>query len=160
MQCATIEFARNVCNLKDAHSSEFNAQTKNPVIHLMPEQEKIANKGGTMRLGAYPCVLEKDSSAYRAYQQGNISERHRHRYEFNNDYREKLTQAGLLLSGLSPDKKLVEIIELPKHPWFVAVQFHPELKSRPTKAHPLFREFVGAAVRYKKVINKETFEKI
>ncbi|MCJ7507132.1 MAG: CTP synthase, partial [candidate division Zixibacteria bacterium] len=154
MQCATIEFARNVCNLKDAHSSEFDSQTKNPVIHLMPEQEKIANKGGTMRLGAYPCVLEKNSLAYEAYHQENISERHRHRYEFNNDYREKLTGAGFLLSGLSPDKRLVEIIELPSHPWFLGVQFHPELKSRPTRAHPIFREFVGAAVKCRKLKNK------
>jgi CTP synthase len=154
MQCATIEFARNVCNLKDAHSSEFDPQTKNPVIHLMPEQEKIANKGGTMRLGAYPCVLEKESLAHKIYGENQISERHRHRYEFNNDYREKLTGAGLLLSGLSPDKRLVEIIELREHPWFLGVQFHPELKSRPTKAHPIFREFVGAAVKYGKLKNK------
>ncbi|HEX9917264.1 MAG TPA: CTP synthase [candidate division Zixibacteria bacterium] len=154
MQCATIEFARNVCNLKDTHSSEFDSQTKNPVIHLMPEQEKIANKGGTMRLGAYPCVLEKNSLAHKIYGEDQISERHRHRYELNNDYREKLTSAGLKLSGLSPDKRLVEIIELPAHPWFLGVQFHPELKSRPTRAHPIFRKFVGAAVKYKKLKNK------
>jgi CTP synthase len=150
MQCAVIEFARNICNLKDANSSEFNPQTAYPVIHIMPDQEKIANKGATMRLGAYPCVIEKNSLAYQIYKEEQISERHRHRYELNNDYREKLIQAGLKLSGLSPDKKLVEIIELPAHPWFVAAQFHPELKSRPTKAHPLFREFVEAAVKYSK----------
>ena len=150
MQCAVVEFARNVCDLKDANSSEFDPQTEYPVIHIMPDQEKIANKGGTMRLGAYPCVLEKGSLAGRIYEEERIDERHRHRYEFNNNYREKITQAGLKLSGLSPDKRLVEIVELPVHPWFVAVQFHPELKSRPTKAHPLFREFVGAAVKYKR----------
>ncbi len=150
MQCAVIEFARNVCKLEKANSFEFDQETKYPVIHLMPDQEKITDLGGTMRLGAYPCILEKDSLSFKAYGERETSERHRHRYEFNNQFREILTRAGLRLSGLSPDKRLVEIIELEAHPWFVAVQFHPELKSRPTKAHPLFRDLVKAALKYRK----------
>jgi CTP synthase len=148
MHCATIEFARNVCGLEDAHSFEFYRDLKHPVIHLMADQENITELGGTMRLGAYPAVLDKSSFSYRAYGTENISERHRHRYEFNNEYREIMTEAGLKLVGMSPDGKLVEIVEIAEHPWFVAVQFHPELKSRPTQAHPLFRDFVAAAVRY------------
>ncbi len=148
MHCATIEFARNVCGLEDAHSFEFYRDLKHPVIHLMADQENITELGGTMRLGAYPAVLNKSSFSYRAYGTDNISERHRHRYEFNNEYRDMMTKAGLSLVGISPDGKLVEIIEIADHPWFVAVQFHPELKSRPTKAHPLFRDFVAAAVKY------------
>jgi CTP synthase len=148
MQVATMEFARNVCHLEKANSSEFDLKSPHPVIHLMPEQEKVSNLGGTMRLGAYPCILEKGSFSHLAYGEEKISERHRHRYELNNDYREILTKAGLKLTGLSPNGRLVEIIELPDHPWFVGVQFHPELKSRPTKAHPLFRDFVKAALKY------------
>jgi CTP synthase len=150
MQCAVIEFARNVCKLEKANSFEFDQETNYPVIHLMPDQEKITDLGGTMRLGAYPCILEKDSLSFKAYGEKEISERHRHRYEFNNQFREILTRAGLRLTGLSPDGRLVEIIELSDHPWFVAVQFHPELKSRPTKAHPLFRDLVKASLKYRK----------
>jgi CTP synthase len=150
MQCAVIEFARNVCNMEKANSYEFDQATPYPVIHLMPDQEKITDLGGTMRLGAYPCILQKGSLAYQAYGETKISERHRHRYEFYNKFREELTKAGLKLSGLSPDGRLVEIVELTDHPWFVAVQFHPELKSRPTKAHPLFRDLVKAALKYRK----------
>jgi CTP synthase len=150
MHCATIEYARNVCDLTDAHSFEFYRDLKHPVIHLMADQEKITDLGGTMRLGAYPAVIDKDSLTYKAYGADEVSERHRHRYEFNNEYREMLTKAGLKLVGMSPDDKLVEIVEVPNHPWFVGVQFHPELKSRPTQAHPLFRDFIAAAVRHKK----------
>jgi CTP synthase len=148
MQCAVIEYARNVCGLADAHSFEFYHELKHPVIHLMADQEGVTELGGTMRLGAYPCVLHKNSRAYAAYGVDEISERHRHRYEVNNAYRELLESHGLLMSGLSPDKRLVEISEVPSHPWFVGVQYHPELKSRPTRPHPLFREFVKAAVKY------------
>ncbi len=148
MQCAVIEFARNICGLEDAHSYEFYADTKKPVIHLMADQEGITNLGGTMRLGAYPAVLDEDSKSYAAYKTNGISERHRHRYEFNNTYREMYADTSLKLIGMSPDGRLVEIIEVVDHPWFVGVQFHPELKSRPTKAHPLFREFITAAVAY------------
>ncbi|MBI4652839.1 CTP synthase [Candidatus Kuenenbacteria bacterium] len=147
MQIAAIEFARYVLKTKDVNSTEFDAKTKHPIIYIMPEQrEKIKNKdyGASMRLGAYPCVLNKDSLAYKAYKQIEISERHRHRYEFNNEYREILEQAGLKISGTSPDGKLVEIIELKDHPWFVGVQFHPEFKSQPLRAHPLFRDFIKA----------------
>jgi CTP synthase len=148
MQCAVIEYARNVCRLEDAHSYEFYRDLKHPVIHLMADQEGVTELGGTMRLGAYPCILAENSRSYEAYGVGEISERHRHRYEFNNVYREMLTVNGLSLAGLSPDKRLVEIVEVPEHPWFVGVQFHPELKSHPTRPHPLFREFVRAAVVY------------
>jgi CTP synthase len=148
MQMAVIEYARHVCAMPDAHSSELSKTTAHPVIDLMPDQRGVTAKGGTMRLGAYPCtVMDAQSNTYKAYGATEISERHRHRYEFNNEYRSQLTQAGLALVGLSPDGRLVEIVELPDHPWFVGVQFHPELKSRPNKAHPLFREFIGAAKR-------------
>jgi len=150
MQCAVIELARNVCGMKKANSYEFDHETPYPVIHLMPDQEKVTDMGGTMRLGAYPCILEKESLAFAAYGEEKISERHRHRYEFYNQYRDQLTKAGLKLSGLSPDGRLVEIVELSDHPWFVAVQFHPELKSRPTRAHPLFRDLVKAALNYRR----------
>lgn len=146
MQCASIEFARNVCKLPGANSSEFSKRTKYPVIDLMESQKNVKEKGATMRLGAYPCVLKKNSKAFAAYQSDLISERHRHRYEFNNHYFEPFETGGLIFSGLSPDGKLVEIIEIKDHPWFVGVQFHPELKSRAIKAHPLFREFVKAAL--------------
>jgi len=150
MQLAVVEFARNVLGLKDANTAEINPETKNPVIHIMPGQEKNVAEhryGGSMRLGSYPCVLAADSLARAAYGKREIHERHRHRFEVNNDYRAPLTAAGLKLSGLSPDKKLVEIIELPGHPFFVGTQFHPEFKSRPLSPHPLFREFIKAAIK-------------
>jgi len=147
MQLAVVEFARNVVGLKDAHSSELNPETTNPVIDLMPEQEDIEDMGGTMRLGIYPCKIYEGTKAHEAYGEDLIYERHRHRYEFNNHYREILTEAGLVISGISPDERLVEIIEIKDHPWFVAGQFHPEFKSRPTRPHPLFREFVRAALK-------------
>ena len=145
MQMAVVELARHVAALPGAHSSEFG-NFENPVIDLMHTQKGVVDKGGTMRLGKCPCVLKEGSRAVEAYGQAEISERHRHRYEFNNDYREVLTNAGLLLAGLSPDGQLVEIAELPKKRWFVGVQFHPEFKSRPNRAHPLFREFIAAAL--------------
>ena len=146
MQMAVVEYARHICGWADAHSSELDPATTHPVIDLMPDQRGVTAKGGTMRLGAYPCkVVSRGSRTYQAYGAEEISERHRHRYEFNNEYRDALTQAGLELAGLSPDGRLVEIVELPGHPWFVGVQFHPELKSRPNKAHPLFRAFIAAA---------------
>ncbi len=148
MQCASIEFARNVCKFSGANSSEFSKRTKYPVIDLMESQKHVKEMGATMRLGAYPCVLKKNSKAYAAYQSELISERHRHRYEFNNQYIETFESNGLWFSGMSPDGKLVEIIEIKNHPWFVGVQFHPELKSRAIKAHPLFREFVRAALAH------------
>ena len=147
-QMAVVEFARHVCGMADAHSSELDPATTHPVIDLMPDQVGVTAKGGTMRLGSYPCHLKEGSLAASVYGELEIHERHRHRYEFNNDYREALTDAGLSLSGLSPDGHLVEIVELPGHPWFVAGQFHPELKSRPNRAHPLFRGFIGAAKAY------------
>jgi CTP synthase len=146
MQCAVIEFARNVAGLKGAHSSEFSMTTPYPVIDLMESQKGVKVKGGTMRLGAYPCVLSKETKSYEAYGTEEISERHRHRYEFNNAFREKLEGAGLVIAGTSPDGTLVEIVELRDHPWFVGVQFHPEFKSRPWEPHPLFRDFVKAAM--------------
>lgn len=147
MQLAAIEFARNVCGIKLANSSEF-VKNKFSIIDLMNEQKKIKGLGGTMRLGAYKCKLKKDSLANKAYNQNEISERHRHRYEFNNKYRKIFEDNGVVISGLSPDGNLVEIIELKDHPWFLGCQFHPELKSRATKAHPLFREFIKAAISY------------
>ena len=149
MQCAVIEFARNVCKLKEANSSEFVKNDQN-VIDLMADQEQVEDKGGTMRLGAYPCKLEKGSKSYEAYGSEEISERHRHRYEVSNPFREKLEEKGLKLAGLSPDGKLVEIIELEDHPWFVGVQFHPELKSRAVTGHPLFIDFIKAVLKNKK----------
>ncbi len=146
MQLAIVEFARNVLELHDAHSAELDSSTMHPVIHIMPEQAGIENIGGTLRLGAYPCILEKNSKAYELYHTEEITERHRHRYEVNNDYREALQSNGMLLSGLSPDGKIVEMIEIPNHPWFIATQAHPELKSRPNRPHPLFKGFVEAAL--------------
>ena len=145
MQMAVIEFARDVLNLKDADSLEFNEKTKNPVIHIMENQKNITKKGGTMRLGAYPCILQKDSLASILYKSEEISERHRHRYEFNNDYRQKMESKGMTFSGTSPDGKLVEIIELKEHPYFIASQFHPEFKSRPDRPQPLFVGLLAAA---------------
>ncbi len=150
MQLAIVEFARDVCGLEGANSSEFSASTPHPVIALLPEQQAISEKGGTMRLGAYPAVLQEGSLAYQAYQTLHISERHRHRYEVNNHYREILAAKGIVFSGLSPDQKLVEISELRDHPWFLGCQFHPELKSKPQTPHPLFREFIHAALREKR----------
>ncbi|HOM66154.1 MAG TPA: CTP synthase [Ignavibacteriales bacterium] len=148
MQTAVIEFARNVYGLKTANSSEF-VKTKHAVIDLMEHQKKVTNIGGTMRLGGYLCKLKPETKAYEAYQVDEILERHRHRYEFNNKYRDTFQNKGMILSGLSPDEQLVEIIELKDHPWFVGCQFHPELKSRATRPHPLFREFVKASLIYK-----------
>lgn len=153
MQCAVIEFARNVCGLKKAHSTEMDSDTKDPVVCLMEEQEQVVDLGGTMRLGAWPCELEKESLAEKAYGSTQITERHRHRYEFNNAYRSTMEENGLLLSGKSPDGSLVEMIELQDHPWFVGVQFHPELKSQPLEPHPLFRDFIGAAVTHSQGID-------
>ena len=146
MQCAVIDFARNVAGLADAHSTEFDRDTPHPVICLMEEQQGVVHKGGTMRLGAQPCVLTAGSRSAAAYGCETISERHRHRYEFNPRSRERLEEAGLVIAGTSPDGTLVEIVELADHPWFVAVQFHPEFKSKPTAAHPLFAGLVAAAV--------------
>ncbi|MDH7605367.1 MAG: CTP synthase [Melioribacter sp.] len=154
LQCAVIEFARNVCGLKKANSAEFTKNNAFNVIHIMPDQARVKMKGATMRLGAYPCILKKKTKAYEAYKKQKISERHRHRYEVNNKFRPILEQHGMIFSGLSPDEKLVEMIELENHPWFVGCQFHPELKSRATKAHPLFREFVRAAYQFSKEKNK------
>ncbi|HAV23253.1 MAG TPA: CTP synthase, partial [Bacteroidetes bacterium] len=149
LQCAVIEFARNVCGLRDANSTEFK-RTINNVIDLMTNQKRVKNLGGTMRLGGYPCVLVKGTKAYKAYRRGLVYERHRHRYEVNNNFRQKLARKGMVFSGLSPDKRLVEIIELANHPWFVAGQFHPELRSRAVNPHPLFRDFVKAAKEFAK----------
>jgi CTP synthase len=149
LQVAVIEFARNVCGLEGAHSREFMEETPHPVIDLLPSQVNVENLGGTMRLGAYRCTIKPGTLAHRAYGTTEISERHRHRYEFSNPYRDVLEKHGLVVSGVNPDLNLVEIIELRDHPWFVGVQFHPELKSRVLRAHPLFREFVRAALEYK-----------
>jgi CTP synthase len=145
MQCAVIEYARSILSFTGANSSEINPDTKYPVIDIMPDQRDIDEKGGTMRLGIYPCRLSEKTKAYAAYEEAVIYERHRHRYEFNNEFRSQLTSAGMILSGISPDERLVEIIELPEHKWFVGVQFHPEFKSRPNKPHPLFRDFIKAS---------------
>jgi CTP synthase len=150
MQTAIIEFARNVCGLDDSHSSEFAPECDNPVISLMESQQHVTDMGGTMRLGAYPCRLTRGSRAAEIYGQPEVSERHRHRYEVSNKYRDLFVQNGMRLSGLSPDGQLVEIIELPAHPWFIGCQFHPELQSRPTRPHPLFAGFVAAAVKAKR----------
>ncbi len=147
LQCATIEFARNVLGLAGANSTEFDKQTPHPVVALLDEQKKVTQVGGTMRLGAYDCKLVPDSRSAIAYKSMLVSERHRHRYEVNNDYRERLEAAGMLISGTSPDGSLVEVIELPNHPWFVGVQCHPEFKSKPIAPHPLFRDFIGAALK-------------
>ena len=150
MQLAAVEFARNVCGLTGAHSSELDPNTPYPIINLLPDQENVVEMGGTLRLGSYPCTLIEGSQAHKEYGEINITERHRHRYEFNNFYRERLTNKGLVLSGVSPDGRLVEIVELPEHPWFVAGQFHPEFKSRPEKAHPLFAGFIRASLENKR----------
>jgi CTP synthase len=151
MQTAIIEFARNVCGLDDSHSSEFAPECDNPVISLMESQQHVTDMGGTMRLGAYPCRLARGSRAAEIYGQAEVSERHRHRYEVSNRYRELFVQNGMRLSGLSPDGQLVEIVELPAHPWYVGCQFHPELQSRPTRPHPLFAGFIAAAAKAKRM---------
>ncbi len=147
MHCAVIEFAKNVCGLSGANSTEFDTKAAHPVISLLEEQLNVEFKGGTMRLGAQPCKLKHDTKVYDAYNMDLISERHRHRYEFNNNYQEQLENKGMVFSGVSPDNRLVEIVELKDHPWFVAVQFHPEFKSKPTKPHPLFRDFIKASLQ-------------
>ena len=160
MQCAVIEFARNVCGL-EANSTEFDLHSRDPVIYLMEkwydfrkgkteERSHVSEKGGTMRLGAYPCIIEQDTHAFTAYGMREISERHRHRYEFNNAYKEILSRHGMKMSGASPDGELVEIVELTDHPWFLGCQFHPEFKSRPIEPHPLFRAFIAASIREKR----------
>jgi CTP synthase len=149
MQLSIVEYARHVCGFNDAHSIELDPSTTHPVIALMPDQNGVEDIGGTLRLGSYPCVLDTSSKAYELYGTKTIHERHRHRYEVNNDYRSVLTEKGMKLSGLSPDGRIVEMIELPDHPWFVATQAHPELKSRPNRPHPLFKGFVAAAVEQK-----------
>ncbi|RJQ49868.1 MAG: CTP synthase [Nitrospiraceae bacterium] len=163
MQCAVIEFARNICRMEGANSTEFDKNTPYPVIYLIEEWYDFRNqtiqrrdinsdKGGTMRLGEYPCVLDEDSLAFKAYGNKEIHERHRHRYEFNNKYKETLEKNGLKISGMSPDKQLVEIIEIKDHPWFFGCQFHPEFKSRPVEPHPVFKAFIGAAFKEKKLL--------
>jgi CTP synthase len=148
LQCSVIEFSKNICGVKDANSSEFDPDTENPVIDLMLEQKSVKEKGGTMRLGSYKCRLKKGSKAFEAYGNENIKERHRHRYELNNKYIPMLEKAGMTITGINPDKDLAEIVEIEDHPWFLAVQFHPEFKSRPDRPHPLFKDFIGAAVKY------------
>ena len=154
MQMAVVEFARHVCGLAGANSSEFDLQTPHPVIHLMAEQKAIDTKGGTMRLGAFPCLLQNETLSAKLYGREKISERHRHRYEFNNSYRAEFGAKGMILSGLSPDSELVEIIELKNHPWFLGCQFHPEFKSRPMDSHPLFRGFIEAALQNRKAVHE------
>jgi CTP synthase len=149
MQCGVIEFARNVLGFERANSIEFDPDTPYPVITIMEEQKTVEDMGGTMRLGAYPCKLEQGSIAFKEYGADVISERHRHRYEFNNKYREQFIANGMRLSGLSPDEQLVEMVELEDHPWFVATQFHPEFKSKPLQPHPLFKGFISAALNHK-----------
>jgi len=158
LQCAVIEFARNICGISKANSSEFR-ENNFSVIDLMPDQKNIKNMGATMRLGAYPCNLEENTLANNAYKSNFISERHRHRFEVNNKFRKTLAEHGMIFSGLSPDRQLVEMIEIPDHPWFLGCQFHPELKSRATKAHPLFREFVKASLIYSKEKEAQPVEK-
>jgi len=150
MQIAVIEFARNVAKLEGANSTEFDAKTAHPVIDIMEDQKGLETKGGNMRLGACPCELAEDSFSYYAYGKKLIQERHRHRYEFNNAYRDQLVKAGLRIGGINPERDLVEIVEIPEHPWYVGVQFHPEFKSKPNAAHPLFANFIAAALKYKK----------
>lgn len=151
MQCAVIEFARNVCGLKEANSTEFKASAKHPLISLLAEQHKIKDMGGTMRLGLYPCKIQKNTLASKIYKKSAVEERHRHRYEFNNKYRQLLQKHGIIFSGIYPKRNLVEIVELEKHPYFIAVQFHPEFRSKPDAPHPLFRDFITAALKFQKI---------
>ncbi|MBI3002509.1 MAG: CTP synthase, partial [candidate division NC10 bacterium] len=155
MQCAVIEYGRNVCGLAGANSTEFDPKAPHPVIDLLPEQQGITNLGGTMRLGAYPCQLAPGSRAGGIYGMAEVTERHRHRYEVNNEYRQVLEAHGMVMCGYSPDRKLVEMIELPDHPYFVGCQFHPEFRSRPRQAHPLFRTFIEAALAYRERAGEE-----
>jgi CTP synthase len=148
MQVAVVEYARNVCNLEKANSSEFDQETPYPVIDYLPEQRDITDMGGTMRLGAYPCIIDQTTCAFQAYGEGKISERHRHRYEFNNEYKDIFVQNGMRISGTSPDGHLVEIVELDNHPWFLGCQFHPEFKSKPIRPHPLFSKFIEASLKH------------
>lgn len=159
MQLAVVEYARMIAGMKDANSNEFTADTKHNVIYLMKEwfdhrsnkmqvRDESSDMGGTLRLGSYPCTLKKDTFAYAAYQEDNIDERHRHRYEFNGDFRKELVEKGLIISGTSPDDTLVEIVELKDHPWYLGCQFHPEFQSSPMKPHPLFREFIKAGLKF------------
>jgi len=150
MQCAVVEYARNVLNLADAHTTEINPKSSNPVIDLMEHQKKVTDKGGTMRLGSYPCKLDEHSKAFECYNKTDIKERHRHRYEFNNNYKTKLEAAGMKTTGINPESNLVEIIEIAKHPWFIGVQFHPEYKSTVANPQPLFVGFINAAITYSK----------
>lgn len=156
LQCAVIEFARHVAGLKDANTTEINPDTKDPVVCLLDEQHEITNLGGTMRLGLYPCALKPGTKAHETYGKPTIHERHRHRYEFNNDYRKKFEELGLVFSGQSPDGNLVEILELPSHPWFIAVQFHPEFRSKPTASHALFHGFVEAALKRARSVGRHS----
>ena len=160
MQLAVVEFARDVLDLPKANSTELDENTPDPVIYLIKEwfdyrnnkiqiRDEESDLGGTLRLGAYPCVLKEDSNAFRAYDKKEISERHRHRFEFNNDYRQRLEENGLVISGASPDNNLVEIVEIKDHPWFLGCQFHPEFQSQPMRPHPLFRDFISAALIHK-----------
>ena len=144
MQMAVVEFARDVLGLKDANSEEFNKKSQNQVIHIMETQKTVTKKGGTMRLGSYPCHIKKGSLAYKIYKKEDIDERHRHRFEYNNDYKQRFEKAGMIASGTSPDGLLVEIVEIPTHKFFIGGQFHPEFKSRPDRPAPLFREFIKA----------------
>ncbi len=155
MQIAVIEFARNVAGIPDANSGEFNEQCPNKVIDFMPGQSDDIDKGGTLRLGTYPCFIQKNTMMERCYESLEISERHRHRYEFNNDYRDTLTRSGLTISGISPDNRLVETIEISNHPFFVGVQYHPEFKSRPNRCHPLFKRFIAASIEHLQKVNHE-----
>ena len=158
MQLTIVEFARNVIGLADAHSNEFSTMTTNPVIHIMPDKEGITDLGGTLRLGAYPCLLADNSKALELYGSKTIEERHRHRYEVNNKYRDVLQEHGMLLSGFSPDGRIVEMIEIPEHPWFIGTQAHPEFKSRPNKPHPLFKGFLAAALEHQHKKIKQQFQ--
>jgi CTP synthase len=158
MQTAIIEFARNVCQLPETNSSEFAPECENAVVSLMNSQRDVQNLGGTMRLGAYPCRLRPGSRVAQAYGADQTSERHRHRYEVNNSYRDMLAEYGMRCTGLSPDGSLVEMVELPEHPWFIGCQFHPELRSRPTRPHPLFAGFVKAALEYRWRAMRQTAE--
>jgi CTP synthase len=158
MQTAIIEFARDVCQLPETNSSEFAPECGNPVISLMSSQRDVENLGGTMRLGAYPCRLRPGSRVAQIYGTDQVSERHRHRYEVNNGYRDMLAEYGLRCTGLSPDGSLVEMVELPEHPWFVGCQFHPELRSRPTRPHPLFASFIKAALEHREASARRAAE--
>ncbi len=154
LQCAVIEFARNVVGLEDANTTEIDPNCRHPVVCLLDDQYAITDLGGTMRLGSYPCALAEGTRVRSAYGGELVKERHRHRYEFNNQYRQQFAAHGMVFSGTSPDGKLVEVIELPSHPWFVAVQCHPEFRSKPTQAHPLFRGFVKASLKRREVEKK------